>query len=133
MRCSSHVLNIEMDRQNGILLEDRLCAFCENNGIVVIENEYHCFLHCRRYNTIREKYLKKHLVLYNVNSYSNFIVVRAHFSKRCILKVCKAFLSRICHVVVFKQFGYADSKSAPCQALFLVSPFQNCKTKWPPK
>ena len=75
MRCSSHVLNIEMDRQDGILLEDRLCAFCENNGIVVIENEYHCFLHCRRYNTIREKYLKKQLVLYNVISYSNFIEI----------------------------------------------------------
>ena len=60
-------------------------------------------------------------------------IVRAHFSKRGILKVCKAFLSRICHAVVFTQFGYADSKSAPCQALFLVFPFQNCKTKWPPK
>ena len=61
------------------------------------------------------------------------ILVRAHFSKRGILKVCKAFLSRICHALVFTQFGYADSKSAPCQALFLVFPFQNCKTKWPPK
>ena len=60
-------------------------------------------------------------------------IVRAHFSKRGILKVCKAFLSRICYAVVFTQFGYADSKSAPCQALFLVFPFQNCKTKWPSK
>ena len=60
-------------------------------------------------------------------------LVRAHLSKRGILKVCKAFLSIICHAVVFTQFGYADSKSAPCQALFLVFPFQNCKTKWPPK
>ena len=60
-------------------------------------------------------------------------LVRAHFSKRGILKVCKAFLSRICHAVVFTQFGYADSKSAPCQALFLVFPFPNYKTKWPPK
>ena len=58
------------------------------------------------------------------------VLVRAHFSKRGILKLCKAFLSRICHAVVFTQFGYADSKSAPCQALFLVFPFQNCKTKW---
>ena len=33
--------------------------FCENNGIVVIEDEYHFLLHCPRYNTIREKYLKK--------------------------------------------------------------------------
>ena len=56
-------------------------------------------------------------------------IVRAHFSKRGILKVCKAFLSRIFHAVVFTQFGYADSKSAPCQALFLVFPFQNCKNK----
>ena len=40
-RCSSHVLNGEMDRRNGILLEDRLCAFCENNLIVVIADEYH--------------------------------------------------------------------------------------------
>ena len=59
-RSSSHVLNIEIGRRNGILLEDRLCTFCENNGIVglVIEDEYHFLLHCRRYNTIREKYLK---------------------------------------------------------------------------
>ena len=55
------------------------------------------------------------------------IIVRAHFSKRGVLKNCKAFLSRICHAVVFTQFGYADYKSAPCQALFLVFPFQNCK------
>ena len=62
------------------------------------------------------------------------LLVRAHFSKRgIILKVCKAFLRRICHVVVFTQFGYADTKSAPCQSLFLVFPFQNCETKWPPK
>ena len=60
-------------------------------------------------------------------------LVRAYYSKRCILKVCKAFLSRICLAVVFTQFGYADSKSAPCQALFSVFPYQNCKTKWPPK
>ena len=53
-RCSSHVLNIEMGRRNCILLEHRLCAFCENNGMVVIEDEYHFLLHCPRYNTIRE-------------------------------------------------------------------------------
>ena len=47
------------------------------------------------------------------------------FFKKIIVKVCKAFLSRICQAVVFTQFGYADSKSAPCQALFLVFPFQN--------
>ena len=62
-----------------------------------------------------------------------YVLVKAHFSQIGILKICKAFLSRICHVVVFTQFEYADSKSVPCQALFLVFPFQTCKTKWPPK
>ena len=53
----------------------------------------------------------------------NGTLVRVHFSKRGIFKVCKAFLSRICHAVVFTQFGYAGSKSAPFQVLFLVFPF----------
>ena len=39
------------------------------------------------------------------------VIGRAHFSKKCILKVGKAFCSRICHAVVFTQFGYADFKS----------------------
>ena len=56
---------------------------------------------------------------------SSNCIVRAHFSKNGILSIrhCKAFLSIICHVVVFTQCGYADSKSAPCQALFSVFPF----------
>ena len=57
------------------------------------------------------------------------ILVRAHFSKRGILKVCKAFLSRICHAVVFTQFEYADSKSAPCKALFLVFSLSKLQNK----
>ena len=52
------------------------------------------------------------------------------FFKKGIPKVCQAFLSRICHAAVFKHFGYADSKSAPCQALFCLFPTQNSKTKW---
>ena len=40
------------------------------------------------------------------------------FFKKGILKVDKTFFSRICLAVVFTQLGYADSKSAPCQALF---------------
>ena len=64
---------------------------------------------------------------------ARYFLVRSHFSKNGLLKVSKAFFSRICHGVVFTQFGYADSKSAPCQAQFCVFPFQNGKTKWPPK
>ena len=57
-------------------------------------------------------------------------LVRAHFRN---FWLGKAFFSRIWHAVVFTQFGNADSKSAPCQAIFCVSPTQNSKTKWPPK
>ena len=70
-RCLGHVLNIEMGRRNSILLEDRLCAFCENNGIVVIEGEFHFYCIVR----VIILYLKNHLVLYNVISYSNFIEI----------------------------------------------------------
>ena len=68
-----------------------------------------------------------------MNMNVNMKLDRAHFPKKGIPKVSKAFLSRICHAVVFTQFGYADSKSTPCQALFLLFPFQNLKTKWAPK
>ena len=51
------------------------------------------------------------------------VIFKSNNDSQGILKVCKAFLSRNCHAVVFTQFGYADSKSAPCQALFLVFPF----------
>ena len=78
-------------------------------------------------------YTLRKQVAFNQRCFDIDPLVRAHLSKRGILKVCKAFLSRICHAVVFRQFGHADSKSAPCQALFLFFSFQNCKTKWPPK
>ena len=57
-------------------------------------------------------------------------VVRAHFRN---FWLGKAFFSRIWHAVVLTQFGNADSKSAPCQAIFCVFPIQNSKTKRPPK
>ena len=57
-------------------------------------------------------------------------VVRSHFRN---FWPGKAFFSRIWHAVVLTQFVNADSKSAPCQAIFCVFPTQKSKTKWPPK
>ena len=71
----------------------------------------------------------KMICMFTSNECVKVVVVRAHFSKRGILKVCKAFLSGFCHVVVFTQLGYADSKSAPCQSLFLVFPFAKLQNK----
>ena len=58
------------------------------------------------------------------------LVVRAHFRN---FWLGKAFFNKIWHAVVLTQFGNADSKSAPCQAIFCFFPTQNSKTKWPPK
>ena len=33
---TQYIFHIEMGRRDAILLEDTLCAFCENNGIIVI-------------------------------------------------------------------------------------------------
>ena len=53
--------------------KDRLCAFCENNGIIVIEDEYHFLLGlhylCYYY---WGKIIWKYLVSCNVISYTNF-------------------------------------------------------------
>ena len=65
-----------------------------------------------------------------IKIYANIAIVRAHFRN---FWLCKAFFSRIWHAVVPTQFGNADFKSAPCQAIFCVFPTQNSKTKWPPK
>ena len=61
---------------------------------------------------------------------SRRMLVRTHFRN---FWLGKAFFSRIWHAVDLTQFGNADSKSAPCQAVFCVFPTQNLKTNWPPK
>ena len=64
------------------------------------------------------------------------MVANYTFFKKGIPKVCKAFLSRICHAVVFTQFRYADSKSFCFEELFeeMVDYHAiNVKiSKWPP-
>ena len=45
-------------------------------------------------------------------------------------KYVAILFSRIWHVVVLTQFRNADSKYAPCRALFCLFTTQNLKTKW---
>ena len=56
-RVSCHNLEIEKGRHEGILLEKRVCKFCEEIGITVIEDEFHFLLCCPIYNDIRMQYL----------------------------------------------------------------------------
>ena len=57
-RCSSHKLNIELWRRNGLERKDRICSFCFLNGNQLItEDEYQAFFICPKYVNIRERYL----------------------------------------------------------------------------
>lgn len=54
IRLSSHPLEIEVGRRNGIDRNDRLCKLC---NMKVIESEYHFILCCPKYKALREKHL----------------------------------------------------------------------------
>ena len=58
-RTSSHNLEIEKGRHEGILLENRLCKYCEIRGNFVIEDEYHFLLKCPKYATLRDTYIER--------------------------------------------------------------------------
>ena len=53
-RLSSHNLEIEAGRFNGIDRANRLCKLCSQR---VVENEYHFLLCCTKYSDIRNKFL----------------------------------------------------------------------------
>ena len=72
-RCSCHNLEIEKGRHEGILLENRLCKFCDQRGLTVIEDEYHFLLCCPRYIEQRNRYINKQYT--NNPTYQNFIEI----------------------------------------------------------
>ena len=57
-RTSSHKLSIEIGRHHNINRADRICIFCFNqNNTITIEDEYHAFFICPKFNAQRETYL----------------------------------------------------------------------------
>ena len=57
-RCSSHKLHIETGRHLGVDREFRTCLFCfTNSDILEIEDEYHVFFICSRFNELRQTLL----------------------------------------------------------------------------
>ena len=57
-RCSSHKFAIETGRHNNIPKTDRLCAFClEKTNARCLEDEYHVFFKCKKYDQERTNYL----------------------------------------------------------------------------
>ena len=57
LRCSSHMLQIEVGRHKNMLMADRLCVFCKELDIIVLEDEYHFLMLCPAYTDLRSNYL----------------------------------------------------------------------------
>ena len=57
LRISSHSLEIETGRYNGVERSNRLCKLCDQN---LVESEYHFLLCCTKFSAIRIKYLGRH-------------------------------------------------------------------------
>ena len=56
-RCGNHKLAIERDRYLNFDRSDRLCQYCKNRGVNVIENEVHFLLVCPMLENLRKTYL----------------------------------------------------------------------------
>ena len=58
-RCSSHKLMIETGRHQNIPREERICTYCqESRNERTIENEYHVFYVCHKYDEVRTQFLR---------------------------------------------------------------------------
>ena len=57
-RCSNHDLMIERGRHLGIDRALRLCPLCKESNLSVVEDEYHLFFDCPKYEPLRLIYFK---------------------------------------------------------------------------
>ena len=93
-RCSDHKLNIEVGRHYNILREERICSFClENSSISVIEDEFHVFFHCKKYDYYRTIYLG-HNYICNTERFILFMASKQEF---LLLNICK-FVHKILEI-----------------------------------
>ena len=83
-RVSSHKLEIERGRYENILLESRICKYCESHGDTVIEDEYHFLLFCPLYADIRRQYLSQVTTTY---SFENFVCIMSSSCKQTIVRL----------------------------------------------
>jgi hypothetical protein len=57
-RCSNHKLSIEVGRHRNIARGERICTYCfENTRREIVEDEYHVFFQCLKFNRQRNQYL----------------------------------------------------------------------------
>ena len=65
-RCSAHCLEVEKRRHKNVTMEIRIYKFCNEKGIIAIEDEYHFVMQCLQYQLLRTKYIDKKY-LQNIN------------------------------------------------------------------
>ena len=58
-RCSSHNLMIEKGRHTSTDTHLRYCPICMKENILVIEDEFHFFYECNKYEALRNKYFNR--------------------------------------------------------------------------
>ena len=85
-RCSSHKLLIETGRHLGIPRQDRICVFCLNNyNRSCIEDEYHVFFVCERFNEERQRYISPWFTHdCNFNNFCNIMQTQNDDRIKCI-------------------------------------------------
>ncbi len=62
MRISDHPLEIERGRYKKVKREDRICTHCNKNQI---EDEFHFFFKCSKYNNIREEFSNQNIKIFD--------------------------------------------------------------------
>ena len=83
-RLSSHNLNIEHGRYEGIPRDERLCNVCNMNAV---ETEYYFLLVCPRYTDLRRKFLKPYVCHWpSINKLKTLLMGT---SKPAMIKIAK--------------------------------------------
>ena len=72
LRCSNHLLAIEKFRGR-LPRQERLCKYCINNNVSVVEDEYHFVLVCPLYKEIRSSILKYDVQFPTIMHYVNLM------------------------------------------------------------
>ena len=101
-RTSSHKLSIEIGRHHNINRADRICIFCFNqHNTITIEDEYHAFFICPKFDALRETYL---IPWYRQgDSRPEFFRLMQETKPDIIKKLC-VFINEILNI---KDFEYA--------------------------
>ena len=96
LRCSSHCLNIEQGRREGLDRSDRLCKWCLiNEGKSCIENEFHFVTECKLYEQMRSSLLPVYITTKCQDSFIR-LMRSTNAREQCYFAeyICEAFKKR---------------------------------------